>query len=171
MFKTLVGKDHPEFKLGTQQDAQEYFHHAMEKITRLEKANKNPNPNELFEFELETRVQCQECTGVKYSSMPAHQLTMVAPVDSSVPAGTKVEFDACVQRFFSDEVIPDFFCSQCNKKTICVKRQRFNSTPKVLLVVLQRFVYDQWVPKKLEIDLQIPQDAVIDFEKYKGNGG
>jgi len=28
-----------------------------------------------------------------------------------------------------------------------------NSFPKVLIVVLQRFVYDNWVPKKLEIEL------------------
>jgi uncharacterized UBP type Zn finger protein len=68
-------------------------------------------------------------------------------------------------------MIPDFFCSQCNAKTICAKTQRFNSYPKVLVVVLQRFVYDQWVPKKLEIDLQVPQDVAIDFEKYRGNKG
>ena len=32
MFKTLVGKDHKEFKTTLQQDAQEYFHHVLEKI-------------------------------------------------------------------------------------------------------------------------------------------
>lgn len=31
-----------------------------------------------------------------------------------------------------------------------------NSFPRVLVVVLQRFVYDNWVPKKLEIELQVP---------------
>jgi len=28
-----------------------------------------------------------------------------------------------------------------------------NSFPGVLIVVLQRFVYDNWVPKKLDIEL------------------
>ena len=38
--------------------------------------------------------------------------------------------------------------------------------PKALSVVLGRFVFDDWVPKKLEIELQVPDDA-IDFEKYR----
>ena len=37
MFKQLVGRDHPEFKTGAQQDAQEYFHYLMEKLQRMEK--------------------------------------------------------------------------------------------------------------------------------------
>jgi hypothetical protein len=36
---------------------------------------------------------------------------------------------------------------------VCTKRQRLNTFPKVLLIVLQRFVYDSWVPKKLEVEL------------------
>lgn len=35
---------------------------------------------------------------------------------------------------------------------------------------LTRFVFDDWVPKKLEIELQVPTDKPIDFEKYRGNG-
>lgn len=38
------------------------------------------------------------------------------------------------------------------------------------MIVLQRFVFDQWVPKKLEIELQVPQDN-IDFEKFRGSNG
>jgi uncharacterized UBP type Zn finger protein len=32
-------------------------------------------------------------------------------------------------------------------------KKHFKTFPKYLVVVLQRFVYDGWVPKKLEIDL------------------
>jgi hypothetical protein len=35
---------------------------------------------------------------------------------------------------------------------------------------LQRFVYDNWVPKKLEIELQVPEDF-NDFERFKGTNG
>jgi len=54
---------------------------------------------------------------------------------------------------------------------VCIKRQRFNSYPKVLCVVLQRFVFDNWVPKKLEIELQVPLDKPQDFERFRGSGG
>lgn len=57
MFKTLIGKGHPEFQTSHQQDAQEYFFYLLEKIQRLEKKT-GDNPSEMFEFELETRVHC-----------------------------------------------------------------------------------------------------------------
>eukprot|EP00347_Sterkiella_histriomuscorum_P000563 403375366 len=166
MFKTLIGKGHLEFQTSHQQDAQEYFFHLLEKIQRLEKKNNN-NPGEIFEFELETRVHCQECNHVKYSKSKAQQLTLIAPVDSSVEKGTPVEFEACLQRFFGQEQIPDMFCKNCQKKSAALKSHSLNTFPKVLVVVLQRFVYDNWVPKKLEIELQMPQ-VDLDFERFRG---
>ncbi len=68
MFKTLVGRDHHEFKTSKQCDAQEYFGYVLEKMQRMEKAmGNNQYPGDIFEFEVETRVQCQECGGVKYT--------------------------------------------------------------------------------------------------------
>ena len=73
MFKTLVGKDHPEFKTSMQCDTQEYFAHVLDKIQRMEKAMGNQTyPGDMFEMEFETRVQCQECGGVKYRTQKGH---------------------------------------------------------------------------------------------------
>jgi ubiquitin carboxyl-terminal hydrolase 5/13 len=36
-------------------------------------------------------------------------------------------------------------------------------------VVLRREVFDNWVPKKLEIELQVPLDKAIDFERFRGH--
>ena len=55
-FKNLVGKGHPEFQTGQQQDAQEYFFYLLEKMQRLEKTLKNYDPSYLFGFDLETRL-------------------------------------------------------------------------------------------------------------------
>jgi len=114
MLKTLIGRDHPEFKTSQQQDAQEYLHHFLEKLLRMERAHGNSvYPGDVFEFDLETRVQCQGCGGVKYTSTKAHQLTVVAPVDPKVEKGTPVDLEACLARFFADEHIPDFVCRRC----------------------------------------------------------
>lgn len=69
----------------------------------MEKQNSNANPGEIFDFELETRVQCQECTGVKYSKAKVQQLTLQAPVESNVEKGTPVDIEACLVRFFGSE--------------------------------------------------------------------
>ena len=37
-----------------------------------------------------------------------------------------------------------------------------------MVVVLQRFVFDDWVPKKLDIELVIPENE-INFEQWKSN--
>ena len=57
MFKTLVGKDHPEFKTSMQCDTQEYFAYLLEKLQRMEKAQGSATyPGDVFNLELETRV-------------------------------------------------------------------------------------------------------------------
>jgi uncharacterized UBP type Zn finger protein len=80
----------------------------------MERAHGNSAyPGDVFEFDLETRVQCQGCGGVKYTTTKAHQLTLVAPVDPKVEKGTPVDIEACLARFFADEHIPDFVCRRC----------------------------------------------------------
>jgi ubiquitin carboxyl-terminal hydrolase 5/13 len=47
----------------------EYFGFLLDKLKRMEKAEgRDQYPGDIFDFEMETRVQCQECGGVKYST-------------------------------------------------------------------------------------------------------
>ena len=52
-------------------------------------------------------------------------------------------------------------------------RFRFVTFPKVLCVVLFRFVFDKWVPKKLNCEFDIPHadDDYVNFDKYKSETG
>jgi ubiquitin carboxyl-terminal hydrolase 5/13 len=96
-------------------------------------------------------------------------LALIAPVDSKVEKGTEVGLDACLERYFADHEIDGVNCPVCAKATTYTQRYRFIRYPKCLCIVLQRFVYDDWVPKKLEIELQVPlkADEVLDLEsKY-----
>ena len=49
------------------------------------------------------------------------------------------------------------------------ERKRFISYPKTLVLCLNRITLDEWVPKKLEVELQMDVDGVHDFEKMRGN--
>jgi len=77
---------------------------------------------------------------------------MVLPVDSKVPEGTKVTLEECLEKFFGEELITDLICPNCQAKTSFSKTTRLNTFPRVLILVLQREVFDEWVPKKLEVD-------------------
>lgn len=135
---------------------------------KAEKVENKADPSKIFEFELEKRLQCESCKCVKYMTQVENQLNLHAPVKSSSPKDTPVSIEDCLAMFFADHAIDgDLFCSKCEKKTQFSARYRFLNYPKTLAIVLQRFVFDDWVPKKLEIDFKIPNDQPIDFERFR----
>lgn len=171
LFKTLVGKDHPEFKTGQQQDAREYLQYVLEKVVKAEKQAKASNPGKMFEFKMTKRLQCTKCNHVKYKESTERELIVQAPVASSVEKGTPVGLKDCLLAHFAEEKIDGLECAICNGKTTYSSTNRFVTFPKVLILVLQRFVHDDYVPKKLEVELTLPDgenyDAPIIFEEYK----
>lgn len=54
---------------------------------------------------------------MKYDSYKDNTLSLVAPVDSSVPKGTEVELAACIERFFAEHEIDGVNCGVCAKAT------------------------------------------------------
>lgn len=169
IFKALFGKGHQDFSTGQQQDARQYFSHLLEKFLINEKQQKSSqDPADAFNFELEQRLQCQSCQGVKYNKIKEHCLFMTIPVASSAEAGTPVSLSDCLAATFSDQMIEDFACPQCNAKTIVSDRKRFMTFPKNLSTCLKRIVFDDWVPKKLEIELQSDYEGVLDLAQYGG---
>ena len=167
IFKTLIGKGHADFQTGQQQDAREYFLHLLDKITKAEKTIKASDPGTIFDFTLEKRIQCETCKRVAYKTQKENILNLFAPVDSKCEKGTPVELDACLERYFADAIVDDVFCSHCKQSRQFTSRLRFLEYPKTLCMALQRFVFDDWVPKKLEVELQISEQTPVDLEKYR----
>ncbi|KAG5860814.1 Ubiquitin carboxyl-terminal hydrolase 5, partial [Gonioctena quinquepunctata] len=82
MFKTLVGRGHPEFSTKKQQDAQEFLLHLL---TLLERNTKNQvNPGDCFKFQVEERFQCGTSKKVKYITRSELILSLSIPMDSAV---------------------------------------------------------------------------------------
>lgn len=136
IFKFLVGKGHPEFQTGQQQDAREYFQYLLDKIMKAEKQAKAGNPGVIFEYEMEKRLQCKECKKVKYDSYTDNILTLIAPVPSSVEKGTEVDINACLENFFTEHEIDGVNCPVCAKATTYTQKYKFLKYPKSLCVVL-----------------------------------
>ena len=144
----------------------------LEKFKLNEKQQKTgQDPFDAFNYELESRVQCQSCNKVKYNRIKDHCLILHIPVPSNSEAGTPVTLDACLESTFSDSVIEDFACPQCNAKTNVTERKRFITFPRNLAMSLKRIVFDDWVPKKLEVALQCDYDSNIDLSRFGGGTG
>ena len=93
------------------------------------------------------------------------------PVPSNTEAGTPVPLEACLEATFADQVIEGFDCPQCNAKTNVIERKRFISFPRNIAMCLKRIVFDDWVPKKLEIALQTDIESAIDLSRFGGGTG
>mmetsp|Transcript_1729 Transcript_1729/g.5222 ORF Transcript_1729/g.5222 Transcript_1729/m.5222 type:complete len:830 (+) Transcript_1729:24-2513(+) len=93
MFKTLVGKNHPEFSTGRQQDAMDFFQYLMELLTRAERVagdrlysrgDKAENRSEdLFRFQIEERLEDNQSGNVKYTSRTENVLSLVIPTEAA----------------------------------------------------------------------------------------
>ncbi|GAB5032118.1 ubiquitin carboxyl-terminal [Nannochloropsis oceanica] len=91
MFKVLMGKQHPEFSTGRQQDAAEYLEHVLEKLMRAERmggaGSKGENPfstEGLFKYLVEERLECVESGKVRYAEKSDLFLRLMIPVEAAV---------------------------------------------------------------------------------------
>lgn len=107
MFKTLVGKDHPEFSTMRQQDSEEFFSYLVtliQKTSSTDAARASTldddgaqDPTDTFKFQMQERLQCDECKGVRYKSVPEESVSMPVPFikasTSTVSASTEPTSD------------------------------------------------------------------------------
>ncbi|KAK9828336.1 hypothetical protein WJX74_009732 [Apatococcus lobatus] len=107
-FKSLVGRGHPEFSSARQQDAEEYFQHMLEVMTRAERAagvrlsssdasnGASAEPTaRAFQWQSEDRIQCSQSGCVSYPTATTSTLSLTIPVES---ATNKAELNAFKER-------------------------------------------------------------------------
>ena len=152
-FKYYFGKGNPDFSSNKQQDAFEYLSYLLEKMKKEEKRLRNFDPLKLFEFDIESRMECNDCHNVKYKNTKSWFLSLsVNDWKNKKEETSKCSMDEVLSKFLSPEII-DLNCPECKKKTFWTKTQRVLNYPKYLIIVFQRFVFD-WVPVKLEVSFE-----------------
>lgn len=82
MFKTLVGRGHPDFSTKKQQDAQEFFLHILNLVER--NSRNRINPGDCFKFQVEERVQCSSSEKVKYTHRADTVLALNIPLEAAI---------------------------------------------------------------------------------------
>jgi len=183
MFKSFFCKGHPEFSTIKQQDAFEFFQFFLKTVQQRERST-GEDPTKIFEYSLQQKLKCENCNRVRYSSVKQTDLSLPIPTEFADPpikivdgekeseratreSLSKVSFNVCLDSFLADEFF-EFNCPHCNKKSKAIKNYRFLSFPRYLAVNMRRFVFEEWVPHKLSIKVEVPD--IIDLEKGKGFG-
>ncbi|RWS15264.1 ubiquitin carboxyl-terminal hydrolase 5-like protein [Dinothrombium tinctorium] len=193
MFKTLVGKGHPEFSSKRQQDAQEFFLHLINLIERNKHLTNGTNPANCLKFQFEERVECMQSHKVSYMTRTEYLIPLPIPLEKATNLKEVAEFeelkkkmeenketvkdivrpkiplDACFDAFIQPEIVDDFYSTAINGKTKAMKSTKLKSFPDYLMIQLKKFTFDDnWVPKKLDVSIEVPD--VIDLIRLRGTG-
>ncbi|XP_067897575.1 ubiquitin carboxyl-terminal hydrolase 13 isoform X2 [Heterodontus francisci] len=191
MFKALVGKGHPEFSSNRQQDALEFFLHLINLVNRNN--NGSDDPSEVFRFMVEDRVQCCQSRKVKYKQRVDYIMQLPAVLEAASNkeellayemrrreaeiakrplrevVRAKIPFSACLQAFQEPENVTDFWSSALQAKSAAIKTIHFASFPEYLVIQVKKFTFGiDWVPKKLDISIDMPD--LLDISHLRATG-
>ncbi|KAL8283622.1 hypothetical protein RQP46_005417 [Phenoliferia psychrophenolica] len=180
MFKALVGKDHVDFSTMKQQDAGEFLLHLFELVRRSALKEGEVDPTKIFSFAFEERLQCGGCKRVRYKAADGEFLPLAIVAtekkadDGMVVEGEEkkveylpVELLSCLDQFTSPADV-EYKCPACDS-TAAIKTTRFATFPEVLIVTPNRFPTVNWVPRKIEVPVILP-DGALQLDKFLGRG-
>ncbi|XP_066585269.1 ubiquitin carboxyl-terminal hydrolase 5 [Prorops nasuta] len=193
MFKTLIGREFPEFASNRQQDAQEFFLHLINILERH--SHHQVNPAECFKFKVEERYQCSQSRKVKYTHRPEYLLPLPIPMEAAInkeevaayenikketeekgqkldansTVRSRIKLASCLETFIRSENVEQFYSSALNEKTTAQKTTRLASFPDYLLIHLRKFtVKEDWTPIKLDVAVEMPD--TLDLSLLRGSG-
>lgn len=193
MFKTLIGRGHPDFSTKKQQDAQEFLSHI---ITLVERNSRHQmDPSNSFKFKLEERVQCSTSKKVKYTYRSDWMLPLNIPLEAAVNKDEvtayearkaeaeaqgkrlapeelvrpKIKLFSCLEAFTQSEIVEQFYSTALKDKTTARKTTRLSTFPDYLVIQLKKFTLrEDWVPIKLDVAMDMPD--ILDIAPLRGAG-
>ncbi|KAL0301128.1 UNVERIFIED_CONTAM: Ubiquitin carboxyl-terminal hydrolase 14 [Sesamum radiatum] len=185
MFKSVIAAKHPEFSTMRQQDALEFFLHLIDQVERNNSGNPNFDPARSFKFGIEERLQCSSgkvAYNKRYDyilslNIPLHKATnkkeledfQKLKAEKSARGEELVPLMDCLDCFSAPEELHDFYSSALNAKTTAVKTAGLTSFPDYLVLHMRKFVLEAgWVPKKLDVYIDVPD--TIDIRNMRSKG-
>ncbi|GLT37905.1 hypothetical protein SLA2020_121890 [Shorea laevis] len=194
MFKSVIAASHPEFSTMRQQDALEFFLHFLDQVERANSGKPELDPSRSFKFGVEERILCtsgkvaynrrldyilslniplHEATNKEeleaFQKMKAEKISEGKDVSSDEIVRPRVPLEACLASFSAPEQIPDFYSSALKAKTTAIKTAGLTSFPDYLVLHMRKFVMEAgWVPKKLDVYIDVPD--VIDISHMRSKG-
>ncbi|CAL9150454.1 unnamed protein product [Musa hybrid cultivar] len=194
MFKTIIAANHREFSSMRQQDALEFFLYFLDQVERGNAGKPELDPSRSFKFIIEERLQCPSGK-VAYNKRSDYILSLTIPLHKATngeqleafdkPKAEKklkgkdiasgeivrprVPLEACLDCFSAPEEVHDFYSSALNAKTTAIKTAGLSTFPDYLVLHMQKFVLEEgWVPKKLDVYIDVPD--VIDITHMRSKG-
>ncbi|XAR56601.1 Ubiquitinyl hydrolase 1 [Bertholletia excelsa] len=194
MFKAVIAASHPEFSTMRQQDALEFFLHFIDQVERVNAGKPELDPSRSFKFGIEERLACPSGK-VAYNRRYDYILSLSIPLHKAInkeeletlnkmktdkdsagkesSAGQivrpRVRLEDCLKSFTAEEEVHDFYSNELKAKVIATKTAGLTSFPDYLVLHMRKFVMEEgWVPKKLDVYIDVPDTIDITYMRSKG---
>ncbi|KAK8921317.1 Ubiquitin carboxyl-terminal hydrolase 14 [Platanthera zijinensis] len=194
MFKTVIAASHPEFSSTRQQDALEFFLHLLDQVEQTHARKAELDPSRSFKFFIEERLQCPSGK-VAYNKRADYILSLNIPLteatnkeqleaynklkaDKSLTeeeftnheiVRPRVPLEACLKSFSEPEEVHDFYSTALDARTTAIKTAGLTTFPDYLVLHMRKFVLEEgWVPKKLDVYIDVPD--IIDISHMRSKG-
>nr|CAG4639793.1 EOG090X0181 [Daphnia pulex] len=197
MFKSLIGKGHPEFSTKRQQDAVEFLLHLINVTERHIRVHPKStvSPAESFKFRVEERLQCLTSAQVRYTHRSEYNLPVPVPLETAsnmeevrlyneqkkaaMATGQplksddvvrpKVTLQSCLEALVRPEEVQNFYSTAISGKTTALKITKLATFPDFLWIQLRKFTLaEDWTPVKLDVAVEIPHILDLSFMKASG---
>ncbi|XP_049849071.1 ubiquitin carboxyl-terminal hydrolase 5-like isoform X3 [Schistocerca gregaria] len=190
MFRNLIKNIHADYASSHQQDAMEFFPRLLEYLAKTEKqyfsedafGESIPSMSSLFDFLLEERTLYRDTSRVRYTTTRSQVLTLSIPFDR---LENKEQYERYLEQRMAAEndedvalVVPVVSLTDCldylteekplDDSGMSVQSLRLASMPAYLVLEIHRFYTENWVSKKLDVNVVLPDE--LDMEKYRGRG-
>jgi len=199
MFRSLIGRDHPEFGTKQQQDAAEFIEYYIEQVHKHCLNDPTPDashdPSTCFQFQLEERIYCPETSQVRYLTRDDTMFRINVPLDASKnmhevlhynktkedleKQGKKINdlpivrpiipLTQAIARWAEPEIIDDFKIKRNGPKTVIRKTQRFLTFPDYLLIQLKKYTYNDDWTPR-KLDVSMEVPDEIDLNSLRATG-
>ncbi|KAH9312648.1 hypothetical protein KI387_027683, partial [Taxus chinensis] len=175
-------------------DALEFFLHLLDKVEQNNAGNPQSDPSRCFKFFVEDRILCTSGK-VSYNKRVDNVLSLNIPLDAATNKGEVVAFQkkkaerelageklkdeeivrprvplsACLESFAAPEEVHEFYSTAMKSKTTAIKTARLATFPDYLVLHMRKFVMEAgWVPKKLDVFIDVPDTIDINHLRSKG---
>ena len=199
MFRSLIGRGHPEFSTKQQQDAAEFLEYYVEQVHKHCLNDPTPDahldPSSCFQFQLEERIYCPSSSEVRYLTRDDSVFRVNVPLDAGKNMHevlqynkTKEEMEKqgkptrdlpivrpivpltqAIARWAEPEVIEDFKLKRNGPNVTIRKTQRFLTFPDYLLVQLKKYTFNDDWTPR-KIDVSMEMPDELDLNSLRAAG-
>ncbi|UJR35555.1 hypothetical protein I4U23_028308 [Adineta vaga] len=199
MFRSLIGRNHPDFGTKQQQDAAEFLQYYIEQVHNhcLKDPTPDPalDPSTCFQFELEERIYCPETSQVRYLTRPDSMLRLNIPLEASKNMHEVLQYNKskedmqkqgqktndlpivrpiiplteAISRWAAPEDINDYILPRTGRRTLIRKTQKFQTFPDYLFIQLKKYTFNADWTPK-KIDVSMEIPDEIDLNSLRATG-